>query len=139
MTNKEAIKLIQEIGEDGRNVNAEQIEALNLAIRALHDIDNAPDVFYLCDHTACIKGETFGAHACDPCGYMRKIRHAANFDPLYDNDGRVMAYYERAQTDVEPKLSDKQIEEITDLLENEWGYEGMKEDVTRLLRGAAND
>ena len=36
---------------------------------------------------------------------------------------------------VEPKLSDKQIEEITDLLENEWGYVGMKEDVTRLLRG----
>lgn len=37
---------------------------------------------------------------------------------------------------IKPKLSDKQIEEITDLLENEWGYEGMIEDVTRVLRGA---
>lgn len=35
MTNKEAIKLIQGIEEDGRNVNKEHIEALALAIKAL--------------------------------------------------------------------------------------------------------
>ena len=36
---------------------------------------------------------------------------------------------------VEPKLSDEQIEKITDLLESEWGYEGIREDVSRILRG----
>ena len=36
---------------------------------------------------------------------------------------------------VEGKLSDKQIEEIADLLEMEWGYEGIREDVSRILRG----
>lgn len=36
---------------------------------------------------------------------------------------------------IEPQLSDEQIEKIADLLENEWGYEGMKEDVERILRG----
>lgn len=36
---------------------------------------------------------------------------------------------------VEPKLSDEQIEKITELLENEWGYEGIREDVSRILRG----
>lgn len=36
---------------------------------------------------------------------------------------------------VEPKLSDEQIEKITDLLETEWGYEGIREDVSRILRG----
>lgn len=35
MTNKEAIKLIQEIEEDGRNVTSEHVEALDLAIKAL--------------------------------------------------------------------------------------------------------
>lgn len=35
MTNKEAIKLIQAIEEDGRNVTSEHIEALDLAIKAL--------------------------------------------------------------------------------------------------------
>ena len=35
MTKKEAIKLIQGIEEDGRNVASEQIEAIGLAIRAL--------------------------------------------------------------------------------------------------------
>ena len=35
MTKKEAIKLIQEIEEDGRNVTTEHIEALNFAIKAL--------------------------------------------------------------------------------------------------------
>ena len=37
MTNKEAIKLIQGIEEDGRNVNKEHIEALDLAIKALKE------------------------------------------------------------------------------------------------------
>ena len=37
MTNKEAIKLIQGIEEDGRNVNKEHIEALALAIKALEE------------------------------------------------------------------------------------------------------
>jgi len=36
-----------------------------------------------------------------------------------------------------PQLSDEQIEQITDLLENEWGYEGMREDVERILKGGA--
>lgn len=35
MTKKEAIKLIQGIEEDGRNVNTEHIEALDFAIKAL--------------------------------------------------------------------------------------------------------
>lgn len=37
MTNKEAIELIQGIEEDGRNVTAEHIEALDLAIKALEE------------------------------------------------------------------------------------------------------
>lgn len=37
---------------------------------------------------------------------------------------------------IEPKLSDKQIEQIADLLEIQWGYEGIREDVSRILRGA---
>lgn len=35
MTNNEAIKLIQGIEEDGRNVTTEHIEALALAVKAL--------------------------------------------------------------------------------------------------------
>jgi hypothetical protein len=31
------------------------------------------------------------------------------------------------------------IEEVIDLLETEWGYEGIREDVSRILRGAEND
>ena len=42
MTCKEAIKLIQEIEEDGRNVTTEHIEALNFAIDRL--IDKAPTI-----------------------------------------------------------------------------------------------
>lgn len=38
---------------------------------------------------------------------------------------------------IEPKLSDKQIEEIADLLETHWGYEGIREDVSRILKGDA--
>ena len=37
MTSKDAIKLIQEIEEDGRNVTKEHIEALDLAIKALEE------------------------------------------------------------------------------------------------------
>ena len=37
MTNKDAIILLQEIEEDGRNVTKEHIEALDLAIKALED------------------------------------------------------------------------------------------------------
>lgn len=37
MTNNEAIKLIQGIEEDGRNVTSEHIEALDLAIKALEE------------------------------------------------------------------------------------------------------
>ena len=36
---------------------------------------------------------------------------------------------------VEPTLSDEQIDKITDLLETEWGYEGIREDVSKILRG----
>ena len=46
MTNKEAIKLIQGIEEDGRNVTSEHIEALDLAIKALEFInENYPKTF----------------------------------------------------------------------------------------------
>lgn len=38
---------------------------------------------------------------------------------------------------VEPKLSEEQIVKITDLLETEWGYEGIREDVSRILKGGA--
>ena len=36
---------------------------------------------------------------------------------------------------VEYTLSDEQIGKIADLLETEWGYKGIREDVTRILRG----
>ena len=75
------------------------IDALNLAIKALRDADNAADVFYICDHKSCIKGTIYGAHACEPCMHTRNIRHAANFSKLIDNDGRVLAYFEHAETD----------------------------------------
>lgn len=73
--------------------------ALLYAIKALRDADNTANVFYICDHTACKKGITYGADACDPCGHTRNIRHAANFEQFNDDDGRVLAYLERAQTD----------------------------------------
>lgn len=36
-------------------------------------------------------------------------------------------------------LTDEKIEKIADLLETEWGYEGIREDVSRILREADND
>ena len=42
---------------------------------------------------------------------------------------------DKAPTVERPQLSDEQIDKITDLLENEWGYEGMREDVSRILKG----
>lgn len=30
---------------------------------------------------------------------------------------------------------DKVIDEVTELLENEWGYEGMRDDVARIMKG----
>lgn len=30
---------------------------------------------------------------------------------------------------------DKVIDEVTELLENEWGYEGMRDDVSRIMKG----
>lgn len=33
---------------------------------------------------------------------------------------------------------DKVIDEVTELLENEWGYEGMKDDVSRIMKGGTN-
>ena len=53
------------------------------------------------------------------------------WNELYDS---VLDEIDNAPT-VEPKLSDKQIEEIADLLETQWGYEGIREDVSRILRG----
>lgn len=32
---------------------------------------------------------------------------------------------------------DKVIDEVTELLENEWGYEGMRDDVARIMKGGA--
>lgn len=34
---------------------------------------------------------------------------------------------------------DEVIDEVTELLENEWGYEGMRDDVARIMKGGAND
>lgn len=46
MTNKEAVKLIREIEEDGRNVTSEHIKALDIAIKALEFIEeNFPNTF----------------------------------------------------------------------------------------------
>ena len=39
----------------------------------------------------------------------------------------------RVLSEERPKLTDEQIEQIIDLLENEWGYEGIREDVSRIL------
>ena len=30
---------------------------------------------------------------------------------------------------------DKVIDKVTELLENEWGYEGMRDDVSRIMKG----
>lgn len=51
--------------------------------------------------------------------------------------GEIYTTIDNAPT-VEPKLSDKQIVKITDLLEYEWGYEGMREDIEWLLREEIN-
>ena len=115
LNNKDAIKHLQEkLNEDayyhritGRKITDPYYKfnvikyrlALLYAIKALRDADNAADVLYICDHKACKKGITYGADACDPCGHTRNIRHAANFEPLNDNYGRVLAYVERAETD----------------------------------------
>ena len=53
------------------------------------------------------------------------------WNELYE---RVIEEIDNAPT-VEPQLSDKQIEKIADLLETEWGYEGIREDVSRILKG----
>lgn len=46
MTNEEAIKLIQGIEEDGRNITTEHIEAIVLAIKALEFVEeNYPKTF----------------------------------------------------------------------------------------------
>ena len=52
---------------------------------------------------------------------------------LQENTPLYMAI--REEPTVEPKLSDEQINKITDLLETEWGYKGIREDVSRILRG----
>lgn len=112
MNNKEAIKVLQKrLNENARYFNkfAKVTDdyykqfvlkyrlALLHAIKALRAIDNTPDVLYLCDHKSCKRGITYGANACDPCGHTQNIRHAANFEPLNDNDGRILAYVEHAQ------------------------------------------
>ena len=38
-----------------------------------------------------------------------------------------------------PQLSDEQLDKIADLLETEWGYEGIREDVARIMRETDND
>lgn len=37
------------------------------------------------------------------------------------------------------KPYDKVIDEVTELLENEWGYEGMKDDVARIMKGGEEE
>lgn len=71
------------------------------AIKALRDADNTADVLYICDHKSCKKGITYGADACDPCKHTLNVNHAANFEQLKDDDGRVLAYIERAQPDAD--------------------------------------
>jgi hypothetical protein len=67
------------------------IDALNLAIKALRDADNTADVLYLCDHKRC--GEN---HNCYECNHTSDIKHAVNFD-LVEFPRSV--FVERAETD----------------------------------------
>lgn len=115
MNNKDAIKYLQKTLNENAHYNRitgrkltdayskhfviKYRLALLYAIKALRDADNTADVLYICDHKACKRGITYGADACDPCGHTLNIRHAANFEQLNDNDGRVLAYVERAETD----------------------------------------
>lgn len=46
MTNKEAISIIQEIEEDGRNVTSKHIEALSLAIKAIERDSKVDDITF---------------------------------------------------------------------------------------------
>ena len=74
MTNKEAIKLIQGIEEDGRNVNKEHIEALDLAIKALKErphgkwiemTDNHGHSSYFCSRCGTQEGKQYDT--CPNC------------------------------------------------------------------------
>ena len=60
MTNKEAIKLIQSIEEDGWNVFTEHLEALDLAIKALKmaDCPQIQDECHACGGFCVDKEET---------------------------------------------------------------------------------
>ena len=64
MTNEEAIKLIQKIEEDGRNVTFEHIEALNKAIEGLKN-ERPQDEWSLVEHKKNID------LVCPCCGYHR--------------------------------------------------------------------
>lgn len=114
MNNKEAIKCLQKrLNENayynrltGRKITDDYYKhnvlkyrlALLYAIKALRDIDNTADVLYICDHKSCKKGITYGADACDPCKHTLNVNHAANFEQLNNDDGRIIAYLEREQT-----------------------------------------
>ena len=56
MTNKEAIRLIQGIEEDGWNVTSEHIEALSLAIGVLEQIED--------DVSPCANCQEFDCYGC---------------------------------------------------------------------------
>ena len=84
--------------------------------------------------------ETYDKFACLPdCKLepFRNLEHPEMFEP-YVHLRDILNAIDKAPT-VEPKLSNEQIEKITDLLETEWGYEGIREDVSRILREADND
>lgn len=74
--------------------------------------------------------DAFDNLCCHNCKNCRNFRIEDSFYKC--------ALIDNAPT-VEPQLSDKQIDKITDLLETEWGYKGIREDVTRILREADND
>ena len=71
----------------------------------------------------------------------RRIQALANADYFeHDICGRSMKRIAKGTPYKEkPQLSDEQLDKIADLLETEWGYEGIREDVARIMREADNE
>jgi hypothetical protein len=57
MTSEEAIKLLQTIEEDGRNVTSDHIVALDIAIRALEELHREKEQAYYCGYEDGRKSE----------------------------------------------------------------------------------
>lgn len=76
MNKEEAINLIQDIEEDGRNVSAEHIEALNLAIKALEDRPTGEWIFLKANE------EQTDGYECSVCKatYHTKVPYFSEFN-----------------------------------------------------------